>query len=82
MADHALVEKHPEPEDVRSRVDLAAFDLLRGHVRWTPQNLSRGSDALCIEELRNPEVGQLDRYPAAALCPRCRAVLDEDVLRL
>jgi hypothetical protein len=72
VADHALVEKDAQPEDVRAPVDVAAFDLLRGHVRGAAEHLPRRRHALRIEELRDAEVRELHRDALAIACARSR----------
>ncbi len=65
VPDEALVEEHPEREHVGARVDLAALDLLRRHVRRRAEHLPRRGDALGVEDLRDAEVGELDHHARA-----------------
>jgi hypothetical protein len=61
VADHALVEEDADAEDIGAGVDLAAVDLLRRHVGGAAQHLPGRRHPLHVEELGDPEVGQLDR---------------------
>ncbi len=62
MAGEALVEQHAEAEDVGAHVDVAALDLLGRHVRGRAQHLPRRRHALRVEDLGDPEIGELDDH--------------------
>ncbi len=64
-SDQHLVQHHTQAEHVGASRDVAALDLLGGHVRGGAEHLPRGRDALRVEQLGDAEIGDLDVHRIA-----------------